>query len=275
MIVKFARPIQPRPWRALALASATVTLASMPSFADPQSPALTKAANMGATLWLAAGEGGEAGESGAVSDVSDDVAYLARLSIVEGHMVASFDLYAKGLVDEAIALSYHPEAEMMDEVRASLTAHDTTDITPSMTAFSQALESGATADQARAALAGVQAAIAAAAAAEADEYRTRFDAVIALVRAAASEYADATEDGVVGDVMGFHEAHAFIEVARNLISDLAATPDTQAAAQKVLAALQGADEAFGDMTTAAPVAGDPGILLAVAAKVELAASSVR
>ncbi|EKE18050.1 MAG: hypothetical protein ACD_10C00149G0002 [uncultured bacterium] len=40
-----------------------------------------------------------------------------------GHLLAADALYRKGLVDDAIGLSYHPEAEMMEEVRANLAAH--------------------------------------------------------------------------------------------------------------------------------------------------------
>ena len=55
-------------------------------------------------------------------------------------------MYRKGLVDEAVGLSYHPEAEMMDEARALLTAHGAPDISPAMTAFSEMMEQGATPD---------------------------------------------------------------------------------------------------------------------------------
>lgn len=269
------RPVQPRLWQNLAMASAAFGLAAMPSLAQGDYRAPSNAADMGATLWLAQTEGGEGGEAGAVADLSDDVTYLARLSIVEGHIVASFDLYAKGMVDEAIGLSYHPEAEMMEDVRADIAAHGMPDVTPAMSAFSGTLERGATLEEAAGALAHVQAAVAAAAAPEADNNRARYDAMIAVIRAAASEYASATEEGVVGDIMAYHEAHAFVAVARALAQGLAQTPETKAAADKALIALQGADEAFGDMNAATLEARDPAILLGVAARVELVGSAVR
>jgi len=95
------------------------------------------------------------------------------------------------------------------------------------------------------------------------------------VRAAAHEYEESTEGSVVGDVMAYHEAHAFIEVARNLATALAADPAAKAQSEKVLVALEGAAEAFGDMSGPTFEAKDPSILLAVAARVELALSSVR
>lgn len=269
------RPVQPRLWQALALASATLGVTTLPALSQERAPALARAAEMGATLWLAQTEGGEGGEAGAVAGLSDDVAYLARLSLVEGHLIAAYDLYAKGLVDEAIGLSYHPEAEMMEEVREGLLAHGVPDITPAMTAFSGTLERGATVEEARAAMATVQAAIAAAAAPEAGAHRARFDAILGVVRAAAHEYEEATEGGSVGDVLAYHEAHAFIAVARTLAQGLTENPETKAAADKVLAALAAAEDAFGDMTGSTFEARDPGILLVVAARVELAGSAVR
>ena len=269
------RPAQPRRWSNLAFAGAAITLAAAPALGQELSSKLGIAKDMGAVLWTAQAEGGEGGEAGAVAEAPTDVAYLAQLSIVEGHLVAARDLYRKGMVDEAVGLSYHPEAEMMDDVRAALGAHNVPDITPAMTAFSQAMEKDAPLPEIDAALAAAQAAIATAAGPETDELRTRFDAIALVLGAAASEYAGSIEGGSVSDVMAYHESHAFIAVARNLATGLAAIPATKAAADKALAALDSTDEAYGDMSSTTLEARDPAILLAVAARVELIASSVR
>ena len=266
------RAVTPRRWSGLA-AGSMIALATAPALA--QGLPITAPASQGGWLWLAQAEGGEGGEAGAVEGANADVAYLAQLAIVEGHLVAALDLYRKGMVDEAVGLSYHPEAEMMDVVRESLAAHGVPDVTPAMTAFSAVMEAGAPLPEVEAALAAAQAAFAAAAAPEADEVKVRADALVLVVRAAAHEYEESTEGGVVGDVMAYHEAHAFIDVARALATTLAADPTAKAGAEKVLVALDGAAEAFGDMTGTALEAKDPAILMAVAAKVELALSSVR
>lgn len=266
------RAVTPRRWSGLA-AGSMIALATAPALA--QGLPITAPASQGGWLWLAQAEGGEGGEAGAVEGANADVAYLAQLAIVEGHLVAALDLYRKGMVDEAVGLSYHPEAEMMDVVRESLAAHGVPDVTPAMTAFSAVMEARAPLPEVEAALAAAQAAFAAAAAPEADEVKVRADALVLVVRAAAHEYEESTEGGVVGDVMAYHEAHAFIDVARALATTLAADPTAKAGAEKVLVALDGAAEAFGDMTGTALEAKDPAILMAVAAKVELALSSVR
>lgn len=266
------RATHPRLWRSLALASAAASLglpAAAPSDAAPF--------DGGATLWLVAGEGGEGGEAGAVAGLPSDAAYLARLAIVEGHLLAAATLYAKGQTDEAVGLSYHPEAEMMDEVRAQIAAHGLADITPAMEAFSASLEAGAAQAEVEAALAAVSAAIAAAGAGAEGDGRTRLDAIVALLQAAAHEYAGSIEGGQVTDPLAFHEAQAFVVVARMRASGLAqaADPALATAASRALDALATADEAFGDIMAPDLVARDPAILLGVAARVELVASSVR
>lgn len=266
------RLVAPRRWPGLT-AGSMIALAAVPVLA--QTLPVTLPAAQGGWLWLAQAEGGEGGEAGAVQGANPDVAYLAKLALVEGHLVAALDLYRKGLVDEAVGLSWHPEAEMMEEVRADLAKQGVADVTQTMADFSAAMEAKAPLDQVEAALAKVHQAFAAAAAPKADELRLRADALTLLVRAAAHEYEESTEGGTVGDIYAYHEAHGFIAVARDLATDLATKPAAKAAAEKALAALASADEAFGDMRGPELLAGDPAILLAVAAKVELALSAVR
>lgn len=269
------RVTQPRRWSGLAIASVSLAVAG-PAIAQVRLPDLAiYTPPVEAQLWTVQAEGGEGGEAGAVAGVSPDVAYLAQLSIVEGHLLAASDLYAKGMVDDAVGLSYHPEAEMMDVVRASLAAHGATDFTPQMAAFSAKLEAGAPASEVAAALADFRTAVAAAAAPEAGELRVRFDAMVTVLRAAAAEYTGSIEGGAVSDVMAYHEAHAFVAIARDLAQGLTADPKSTPAAEKALAAMVAADEAFGDITSTTAEARDPAILLGVAARVELAASMVR
>ncbi len=228
-----------------------------------------------AQIWTVQSEGGEGGEAGAVAGASDEVAYLAQLSIVEGHLVAAAQLYRNGQVDAAVGLSYHPEAEMMDAVRASTSAHGVADITPAMQAFSAALEAKAPLPEVETALAAVVAAVAAAQLPEASDLPIRTEALARLVKAAASEYAGSIEDGKVTDIMAYHESYAFLQVARALAESLQKEAVTEKAAARILDALKGADEAYGDITKPEAEARDPAILLALAARVELIASSVR
>lgn len=266
------RKTTPRRWTTLAATSVTLAVGA-PMHAEVRLPrlAIYAPAQQDAQLWQVQAEGGEGGENGAVAGLADDAAYLTQLSIVEGHLRAAATMYKNGLTEDAIALSFHPEAEMMDAVRAALAAHGAADITPLMVDFSAAMEAGEPAIAVDAALEKVSAAIDAAQAVDAKAIKTRFAALTALTRAAASEYAGSLKDGKVADVMAYNEAHAFIEVARDLATGLQ-TPAEKPSA-RVLDALKGADEAFGDLTK--PEARDPAILAAVAARVELISSAVR
>ncbi len=298
MASRTPRSTQPRRWTSLTLAGAGVTLAASASFAQglPIVPHVTlpsprvvrvqaeggESGEAGAgagktTAAPSAGEGGEGGESGATQGAASDVAYLAQLSIVEGHMVAAVKLYEKGLTDDAVALSYHPEAEMMDVVREALKHHGVADITPAMTALSEAMAQGAAPDAVRARLADVHAAIAAGRAVEADEVKTRFEALVVLVKTAVSEYQGSIQDGKIQEPMAWHEAWAFLAVARDLAAELAALPDqaAQKAAARIAEALAGAEPVFGDIDAAEMQVGDAGALSAMAGRVELAASQVR
>lgn len=268
MTTQTTRPTYPRRWNSLVLTTAALGLAPMADLAYAQVPV------QDAQIWRVA-EGGEGGEAGAVADASADVAYLAQLAIVEGHLRAARDLYAKGAVDEAIGLSYHPEAEMMDVVRETLVAHNAPDITPAMTAFSQRMEAGAPLAEVEAALTQVRAAISTATASDAGNLRLRFDAIVLLVKAAAHEYAESIAEGAVSDVMAYHESHAFVETAGLWLAELAKAEPAKAAAEKAIAVLAGAADAYGDMSGMELQARDPAILAAVAARVELTASQVR
>jgi hypothetical protein len=284
------RIAQPRRWASLALAGATASLAAGAPGLAGHAPGVTagplqppavlvqaEGGEAGEIQPLASAEGGEGGEAGAAAGQPPDVAYLSQLSIVEGHMIAAVKLYDKGLKDDAVALSYHPEAEMMDTVRAALADHGAADITPAMTALSEAMEAGMAPEAVQARLGDARAVVAAGQAVEADEIAVRFTALVVLVKAAAAEYEGSITDGKVQEPMAWHEAWAFLAVAKNLATGLAELPDdkAKAAAVKITQALAETDAVFGDIDAVDMVAGDAGALLAVAGRVELAASQVR
>ncbi len=268
------RTTTPRRWTTLAAASVSLAVAS-PLPAEVRLPklAIYTPQQQDARLWQVQAEGGEGGESGAVAGIDADIAYLAQLAIVEGHLIAAAALYRNGMKDEAVGLSYHPEAEMMDTVRASLVTHKAKDITPQMQTFSAAMEAGEPQMAVDAALEQVRATIDAARAVEASAIKTRFAALTVLTKAAASEYAGSLKDGKVEDIMAYNEAHAFVLVARDLATGLQEPAEKQS--MRILQVLKAADDAFGDLTSATPEARDPAILAAVAARVELIASQVR
>ena len=277
------RATQPRRWRSLALGASVTLAAASPALADLQRPAPISLAMPDARLWLAMpdaslwlAEGGEAGEAGALAAAGSAATYLAEIALVEGHMIAARDLYAKGQTGLAVDLSRHPEAEgMLTAVRTGLAAHEAADFSPAIATFTATMAKGAPLAEVEAALAAVSVGVAAAGAGEQAALRSRFDAAVLLLKAAAGEYSGSIAGGKVTDEMAYHEAHAFVALARRTMTELAAQPLTATAAPRALQAMQAADDAFGDMTKPELAARDPAILFGVAARVELIASSVR
>ena len=268
------RTTQPRRWKSIAFAS--VTLAAAPAWADLYRAPPVTLATPEARLWLAQSQGGEGGEAGVTSGASSDAAYLTELMIVEGHMLAARDLYAMGQKDTAVELSKHPQEEgTLDALRKQIAEHKAADVADVITAFSAAMEKGGSQAEVDAALTAVSAGFAAAGSVKSDQVRARFDAVVLLLKVAAKEYQGSIKDGRVDDVMAWHEAWSFVSLARVRLQALAALPLSAKAAPKAIKALEAADAAFGDPAAAEPLAGDGQILLGIAAKIELIASSVR
>jgi len=271
--MKPVRSTNPRRW---GLSLASVTLAAMPAMAEahraislPQPPSEI---HPEARLWLTAGtEGGESGESGITAEASDDAAYLAELAILHGHYRAAGDLWDAGHKDLARDLAGHPEDEgTLATLAEKVIAKGLADPRPAIATYRAAL-AGEDAGEVVRALSDVTAEFHTDQAVEAAETRARFDAVVLVLKAAAVEYQGATEGGKVSDPMGWHEAQAFVVIARDELQTLSSIDLSAKAAPRALTALEAADEAFATPETAA----DPGILLGIAAKVELLASSVR
>jgi hypothetical protein len=267
-IMTKTRAVTARKWTGLLLA----TTALGAGFAEARVAPIAMPQDQ--TVWLAQTEGGEGGEAGAVAGVDVDTAYLVRLAIVEGHLIAAEALYQKGLTDEAIGLSYHPEAEMMDDVRQSLAAHGQDDFTPAMQVFSEFMEGGAQVTEVHVALIAFQAAVDGAINASAPDAKQRFAVAVAILKAAAAEYVGSIEGGAVTDALAYNEAQAFVNVARDMVAQAGGDAKLDALVARANAAMAPADDAFG-MVDGTFTANDPAILLGVAARVELIGSQVR
>jgi hypothetical protein len=271
------RVIPTRKWATLAATGVAVGLTgAAPAQAGPVNmPTLAEQPGHLIPAQADGGEGGEGGEGGAVIGVSPDQAYLTRLHLVEGHMKAAVLLYDKGLTDEAVGLAGHPEAEMMEDVRASLAERNATDFSDLLESVGTVMAEAGTPAAVDTAMANLSAAIEANRQIATLPPKTRLDSIVALSRAAAVEYAGSLENGTVADVLPWHEAYGFIEVAREQAAALLSDPDplVVTTASRILDALKSADAAFGDIATTTQ-AQDPAILLALASRVELIAFAV-
>ena len=270
------RPVTPIRWKTLVAAGAA---AGFGQAAALQADQTRNQDAPQAQVWLAqaSSEAGEGGESGTTSEATPDAAFLTRIALVEGHLIGASALYARGLKEQGSALAGHPEAELMDDVRESLKARGATDFSDQLDAVGEAMYDNATQAEVDATMSALRDAIDAAETAGNIPVSAYFDTVLALTKAAAYEFAEATEPAVVEDMFAYHEAYGFVLAADRLAETLANSDDPAVAKAGARAhvALTTALAEFGDMATENPHKGDASVVYGAAARVELAALAVK
>jgi hypothetical protein len=281
MMIKLAHPlpprkIQPRLWRQLALASATVSLAAMPALGDARPRALETARQMGATLWLA--DGGEAGEAGVAATGDDTVDLLNGLMQIEGHLASGLALWASGDHNNGQAHMGHPHAEVYDGLAPTLQQMGVPPFISALDGLLDAAASGADQASLDALYAEIHAQISAIRqTAVTHDPRDDFTAIVAVIAKAGVEWSNAVSDGQIHDLHEYQDAWGFVQAVEARLSDLAQSPDAaiQSAAQLALAALAELAPALPGVTPGATIQGDPSLFAAAAAKIELAAFKVK
>ncbi len=217
------RRVTPRGWTTLGLAGAAVGLAV-------GGPAM--AAGFGTipggpeTLWLAqaaAGtEGGEAGEAGAALAGDETVDLLYDLGVLEGALRAGVALYRAGKADPAAPHLKRPGDDSYDELSFHLADAGAEGFPDELTALADAAQAGRPVAEVEAAFAAVLAKIDAArvkaGASEAEEAQ----AIVAILRKAAEDYAEGVKDGSLAEPGEYQEAWGLAEVARGLAARMAA-----------------------------------------------------
>lgn len=228
--------------------------------------AMTLAASPRA-LW--ASEGGEAGEGAAIEALPQAVAFLSLLGLFEAQHRIVAGLYPTdvAMAQEHLAGSHHAFYEdLADGVTAlGLPAFD-----GAAMAFADAVNAGADAAVVQAAADAVYAAIDAVRAKTAT--KDQMKAAEALLRVAASDIEAGVDKGQVTLAQEYRDSWGFATVAQLWLDDLSRDADaTVAAAAK--AALSGRADVDAQYAGVGALAasGDPGALLAAAARVELAA----
>jgi hypothetical protein len=266
-----------RLWTGLALTAVAATAATAqppnlsPATLTDGRGSIAQALRQGGPILVQA-DSGEAGEAGMVQGQSPELAYALRLALTDVHLHAAVEVYRVGLVPEAMGLAGHPEAEVMDDLRADLDARGIPDFSDDMYLLMDAIGAEKPVAEVEAAYLVVAQAIAAA-------YgdtpaRARFDAAFQFARQAAIEYAEITAGGTVSAPDTYIETQSMIAIAGGLLDPLAAGSDATAeAARQAQAVLDTASEAYSAPGTP-PEARDTTILYGVAARVELAGLGV-
>lgn len=281
MTTRPCRPVEPRLWRNLALASATVTLGAVPAVADGPAHALNNAHDMGAMLWLAqseGGEGGEAGEAGSVASGDETVDFLAGLLQIEGHLNTGFTLWAANETMDGQAHMGHPLAEVYDSIAHELDELGQPQFADKLAAMVEMAAAGGDQASLEAIRTEVLAAIGTARdAAVIGDRRDDFTAIVHLIRKAGDEWSEGVVDGAIGELHEYQDAWGFVQAARDRASQLAgsADPAIATAATETLAALDTLAPALPAVIPPAAIGGDPSLFAAAAARIELAAFKVK
>ena len=210
---------------------------------------------------------GEAGEAGLAMVADPDAAYAIRLALVDAHLRAALEAHRAGMIPEAIGLAGHPEAEVMEELRPDMEARGASDFSPALETYADLMAQGVDDETLLAAYEGLSADIALAMHAGGTSDAVIFEAIHALVKGSAIEYADMTAAGTEPDPAATLEALGFLAVARDMATTFAESTDpvASAAGTKALDALRAATSLL-----AAATEPDPTILHGAAARVELA-----
>lgn len=221
-----------------------------------------------------AGEGGEGGESGLASESSQTIQLLTGLALIEGHLRAGIALYQAGEADMAKTHMKHPKAEIYTDLEPFLGDDGFAD---ELKALAQAVEGGSDVEVANAAFNDVLSAITNARNEAQPSPRDQFDAMMATMRVAAEEYEIGVQEGAITNLHEYQDAWGFTKTTIAMTETLTKSPDSAvaAAAEKTLAALKESDAVFDGVTPQEPLTGDATILYGVAARIELAALSVK
>jgi hypothetical protein len=219
---------------------------------------------------LATEEGGEGGEGAVLAALPPEIEFLVQLYLFDATYRIVGALYAEGQVDVAVAQLEGSHHAFYEDIAEGVAEHGA-GFADEVQGFAELVTARAEGAAVAASLSGLEARIAAVAAAFSPAYRMQ--AIETLVRVAALDYAGGVSD--TGEILSDHEyrdAWGFVQTARAELAALAASGDgtVAAAAERAIAALDGADALFdGLVATQAPGA-DPTWLHGAAARIEIA-----
>lgn len=171
--------------------------------------------------------GGESeGAAVAADPATDDVAFLAQLALVGGHLKAFNELYHAGALDNASVHMKHPESELYAALIPAFEARGTDGFAGELRALADAMTANAGVDDA---YADLKSAIR-------SEYPTVTTkegllAISAVTRVAADEFDVAAEDdGTITNVKEYQDAYGFLSVAKEILEGSSPSSDAEHAA---------------------------------------------
>lgn len=260
-------------WTALGAALATTTaIAAAQAGPAPKQGLITKSPLM---LAAEAGEG-EGGESeGGEAKSAGNADYLANLGFVTGHLIAGTELYALGDAEQAKTHMKHPQDEIYADLEPEFKERKAPGFAAELEALSKAVEGGEPADAVRQKLDAVIAAVGKNGMPA--NARERADTIVKLVRTAGEEYAIGVKDGAIVNAHEYQDAYGFVQAAKRLLDGASEEEKKEYAKplEEIAGHLAALDEAWPDIAGKKPVETDASVLAGAAARIELAALSIK
>lgn len=260
-------------WTAVGAASVAVVT---PALAAMVQPTLIVQSDGALEHIILASEGGEGGEAAVAADAAQSEAdFIAAIGFLDGHLRAAADVYAEGQPDMAYVSASHTRADMDEAFAAAMAKYNGVDFDAELAVLEAAIEGAESVDAVQSAYDAVHAkmlqSIAERGAAD------QLTAIVKLVRLSASEFNAALDGGAVVDPLEYQHSYGFVQVARDIIA--IADPEVRTANAAVfnkiddqLALLDGT---WADLTGASPEPTDPSVIAGIAARIEIAALSLK
>lgn len=216
-----------------------------------------------------------AGEGEGASVVKSEADFLHALGLVEGHMTVGVFLYSNGDFAQARTHMKHPRDELYAVLVPELKKRNKQGFDKELSAVASSVEAGAAAQDVNAKMQTLRDALDRNGAPS--NARARLEAAAKLVRTAAAEYAVGVKGGKIVNAHEYQDAWGFVQVAIRLIESAPADQREKNASQFAAARQQVLDlkKAWADIQGKQSVSEDSTLLAAAAARIELAALSIR
>jgi hypothetical protein len=275
------RRIEARRWVALGTVAAVGLATAAPAHAvlDKQKTVLQGTTAQVLLVASSGGEGSEGGEGGEGAAARDgDAEFLAALGFIEGHLRAGIALYEAGEAHMAGTHMKHPGDEIYRDLEPGLKERNAKGFESELAELAEAVESGASVDDAKAALAEVLHEVEEAREHTGGGAAARLRSIVLIAREAAHEYEEAVEGGKIAELHEYQDAWGFLEAARAMADELSESdnPEVVEAVAKIRAQLDEVAPAFTGVVPAADFTpADPSLIYGAAARMELAALAVK
>ena len=225
-------------------------------------------------------DAGEGGESKNLANLPPDLAFGARIALLRGHLFVGDELVKQKQWNAALPHFLHPIEELYDDIREPLADFNIPPFDAALKALADVVKAKKNGNGYAKALKAVSDALAAADAGLKDK-QTDWpgfvaEAAIESIKAAAGEYEGALVDGRIAKPVEYQDARGFIWQAERMIDSVAAGLQKKdaAALKDVRAGLAELKKVFPAATPPKTPVKDHAALLAIIARVELAAGKL-